>query len=319
MKVCIVGAGAVGGHLAARLYAAGATISVVARGANLDTIQARGITLRDPQQEIHAPVRATDRPTELGTQDAVIFAVKAPDLLAAVNSARPILSADTRAIFAINGIPWWYQGEVGSGQLSPDAAQVAEIVAPEQTTGSVLYSLCSVPEPGVVEVRNPVSRFFLGDITSREASPVTSELAAVLRSSAMNVEISAEIRDLVWEKLILLLAITPLSVLTQAAPVEIFKHPLCAAISRALIAEAMAVANAVGRNVKIDPDNIIASSRSSEHRPSILQDLDAGRKMEVDVLFTAPLEIARAAEVPTPTLEILTELIKVRARVAGLY
>jgi 2-dehydropantoate 2-reductase len=316
MKICIVGAGAVGGHLAARLHASKADVSVLARGATLAAIRERGILLRAPDGEIQARVRAAGDAQELGPQDVVVFAVKAQDLAAAAENARALFGKDTRALFVVNGIPWWYAQD-GATPALLDAGRIARVVAPERSIGSAIYSLCSVPEPGVVEVRNPVSRLILGDVPAGNASPFTLQLAEAFRSDAMKVEVSNDIRDQVWDKLIMLLATIPLSVLAQATPAELFKEPACADTTRALVAEMTAAARKLRRTVTIDAQSVIASN--SAHRPSILQDLEAGRRMEVDALFTAPIEMARTAGVPVPMLEMLTALVKVRARSAGLY
>jgi 2-dehydropantoate 2-reductase len=319
MKICVVGAGAVGGHLAARLHSSGSETSVLARGAALEAIAKNGILLRTPAGEIRAAVRAVAHAADLGLQDAVVFTVKEPDLPVAVENARALFSRDTCALFVVNGIPWWYT-ENGAGAPSSSAAErIASVIAPRQSVGSVLYTLCSVPEPGVVEVRNPVSRLVIGDVPAGDASPATMRLADAFRSDAMKVEISSDIRNQVWEKLILLLSTIPLSVLAQASPLQLFKEPACEDISRALIREVTSLAKKRGRHVNVDPDAMIAASRSSAHRPSILQDLDAGRRMEVDALFTAPLEIAKRVGVRMPTLAMLTALVKARARAAGLY
>jgi 2-dehydropantoate 2-reductase len=302
--------------MAARLHASKSDVSVLARGKTLEAIRELGIRVRAPDGELLAKVRASGDARELGAQDVVVFTVKAQDLPAAVENTQALFSKDTRALFVVNGIPWWYAPE-GGAPASSDAGRIARIVPPERSIGSAIYSLCSVPEPGVIEVRNPVSRLLLGDVPAGDASPVTLQLADAFRSDAMKVEVSKDIRDPVWEKLILLLATIPLSVLAQTTPAELFKERACQDISRALVAETTAVARKLGRTVNVDVESIISSN--SAHRPSILQDLDAGRRMEVDALFTAPLEMAREAGVLVPTLEMMTALVKVRARTAGLY
>jgi 2-dehydropantoate 2-reductase len=322
--MCVVGAGAVGGHLAARLHASGAEVSLLARGGTLAAIRARGLILRDPNGEICVPIAVAERADELGPQDLVIFAVKAPDLLAAASAARPLLAPGTAAVFVMNGIPWWYERAERSSSAPADEQSIADramaaVIAPASVLGAVVYSMCSVPEPGVVLVRNAVSKFCLGDTAAAAPSERTLALAQALRSGAMQVDVSQNIRDQIWEKLILLYATCPLSLLSETAPIDLFKEPECIDASKRLMREGISIATALGRSVKIDLDAILAASLTSEHRPSILQDLDKRRRMEVDAMFTIPLRMAVDAGVPAPTLALLTSLIKLRARSAGLY
>jgi 2-dehydropantoate 2-reductase len=323
VRVCVFGAGAIGGHLAGRLAKGGAEVSVVARGAHLAAIRAHGLTVRATDGEIHATLAASDDPAALGQQDAVIVTVKAPALPAVAAGIGPLLGPKTKVVFAMNGIPWFYfhaHGGALDGTRLPNVDPgdaVWNAVGPQRAAAGVVYSACAVTEPGVVHVENR-SKLTLGE-PDGAISPEIEALAGVLRQGGLDIDLSPRIRDMIWRKLLLNLASGPLSVLGQANVNDAHSEPATEAAARAALAEGMAVARAMGCDIMVDADRMMAANRGMQHKPSILQDLELGRPMEVAALYDAPLDLARRVGVPTPTLDLLVALVRIRARAAGLY
>jgi 2-dehydropantoate 2-reductase len=324
MRICIFGAGAIGGHLAGRAAKGGAEVSVVARGAQLEAFRRGGLVVRAPDGTIEARVRASDTPAELGPQDAVIVTVKAPALPSVARAIRPLLGPQTPVAFAMNGIPWWYfYAHSGAEEahrlpaIDPGGA-VWEAVGPERAVGGVIYSACTVVAPGVVEVASTGDRLVLGEPDGSRSARLDA-IAGPLRAGGLRVDATDRIRDAVWSKLLLNLVAGPLCLLAHAGQRDVMQEPACAEAARRILDEGAAIARAVGCTPRYDPDRIVASAAGLAHKPSIVQDLERGRPMEIDALFTAPLELARAAGVPTPVLDLLVALVKVRAREAGLY
>ncbi len=324
MRVCVFGAGAVGGHAAARLARGGADVSVVARGAHLAAMQERGLEVRAPDAAFSAKVRASDNPAALGVQDIVLVTLKAPALPAMAAAIKPLLGPDTAVAFAMNGIPWWYFHKEGGphdghrlDRIDPGGA-VWDAVGPQRAIGGVVHSACTVIEPGIVEVANANSRVTFGE-PDGSLSPRAEALAAALRAGGIGSTAVADIRNRVWAKLMVNISSGPLGVLTQAPGSELFADPaVCDAVHR-IAHEVTALAAALGCVVEPKPDAQIANARTLRHTSSIVQDLQLGRPMEVDAIYTVPLEIARLVGVPTPTLDLLVALTRLRASSAGLY
>jgi len=324
LKICVYGAGAIGGHLAARLAKGGAEVSVIARGANLEAMRAGGLRVHAPDGELHAPVRATDDPAELGRQDAVIVTVKAPALPAVAAGIPALLRPDTPVVFAMNGIPWFYfhrEGGAHDGtrlpKVDPDGA-LWQAVGPERAVAGVVYSACTVVAPGVVEVENPGSRLILGE-SDGAPSPRIDALAEVFRAGGLTIEISPRIREAIWQKLLLNLGSGLLAILTGSAPNRFFAEPGCQDVTRRVLAEGAGIAGALGCELKPNAEGQIRNGSKSNHKPSILQDLELGRPMEIDSIYGVPLDLARLLGVATPMLETLVAMVRVRAREAGLY
>jgi 2-dehydropantoate 2-reductase len=324
MRVCVFGAGAIGGHLAARLAKGGADVSVVARGAQLAAFRENGVRVHAPDGEIHAKVKASADPAELGAQDAVVVTVKAPALPSVAAGIGPLLGPDTKVAFVMNGIPWFYfdshPGALAGRRLpriDPDDA-VRRAIGPERSIAGVVYSACEVIEPGVIEVTNPNGRVVLGEMDGG-LSAGAHALGEALRAGSFNAEMSNDIRSAIWTKLFLNLAAGPLAVLTASAPKDYFREPEVPDIVRTLVAEGLAVATALGCKPVADAEGQVRRGPSGSHKPSILQDLELGRPMEIDGIFGGTQELARLAGVPTPTLDMLAALVRARARAAGLY
>ena len=325
MKICVYGAGAIGGHLAMRLHRGGAEVSLIARGPHLAAIQAGGLTVHAIDGTHHARLPATDNPADIGPQDAVFVTVKAPALPQIASGIAPLLAADTSVTFMMNGIPWWYCHGLGTqfeGRSLPrvDPGDILRnTIGTRRTLGGVVYSASAVTAPGVIEVEQPKSRYFIGELHG-SLTPRIVRLADLLRAGGVDGRPTPSIRTEIWTKLMSNLAGGTLAVLTGAAPKAVYAEPAAEAAARAVMHESAAIATALGCNMsRIDPEEKIANGRSMDHKPSILQDLELGRPMEVDGMFDAPLTLARMAGVATPTLDLLVALCKTRAHSAGLY
>ena len=324
MKICVYGAGAIGGHIAARLHRAGADVCVVARGAHLEAIQANGLTVHAVDGIHHAPVRASSDPATLGRQDAVFVTVKAPALPIVAASIGSLLGPNTPVAFVMNGIPWWYFDHLhgpheGTSlpRIDPDDA-LRRALGPGRAIGGVVYAASAVTAPGVVEVEQPKSRVILGEPDGTLSDRVRT-LAGLITKGGISGEASPAIRTEIWNKLISNLAGGTLAVLTGQAPKAIYNEPAAEQAALRIMHEAAAIAQALGADPTTDHARRITGQRSMDHKPSILQDLELGRPMEIDGIFDAPLALAHLAGVEAPTLELLVALCKLRAQSAGFY
>ncbi len=324
MRICVYGAGAIGGHLAARLHRVGADVSVIARGPHLEAIHAKGLEVHAVDGVHHAKVRASADPGALGPQDAVFVTVKAPALPSVAATIAPLLGPDTPVAFVMNGIPWWYfdhlpgplQGR-SLPRIDPDDG-LRRALGPNRAIGGVVYSASAVTEPGVIHVEQPKSRFILGEPDGTLSDRVRT-LAGLITAGGISGEATPAIRTEIWNKLISNLAGGTLAVLTGAAPRHAHQEPALQQAALRMMQEAAAIAQALGADPHTNHETRIANQRGMDHKPSILQDLELGRPMEIDGMFDAPLALAHMAGVQAPTLELLVALCKVRARSAGLY
>lgn len=324
MKITVYGAGAIGGHLAMRLHRTGAEVSVIARGAHLDAIRANGLTVHAVDGTHRARLAATDDPASLGPQDVVFVTVKAPALPQVAAGIGSLLGPNTPVAFVMNGIPWWYFiGLRGPHQdrslprIDPGDA-MRGVLGPRRIIGGVVYSASAVTAPGVIEVEQPKSRVILGEPDDTLSERVQS-LASLITAGGISGEATAAIRTEIWNKLISNLAGGTLAVLTGCAPRTNYTEPAVRDASLRLMQEAEAIARAMGAAPGSNHAARLASQASMEHKPSILQDLELGRPMEVDGMFDAPLALARLGGVATPTLDLVVALCKIRAAGAGLY
>lgn len=330
-KVCIFGAGAVGGTLAARLAASAslgdAQISVVARGAHLDAIRANGLRLTQAGEAapIVAKIRASADPAELGLQDLVISTLKGHQIAAAASAFRPLLKEATRVLIIQNGIPFWYfHGDVAPSlrdrripDLDPDDA-LWTTLGPQRVLGGVVYQPAEVIAPGEVLATGP------GHLVVGEPSGAMTEdleaVATLVETSGWTVARSTRIRDDIWRKLLGNAAFNPISALTRATLSEMVEDPRIVAIIKELMNEAIAVASALGANPGSTAEERIAVTRGlGIVRSSMLQDALAGRPLELTPLVRAISLLGRIVEVKTPMLDViyaLTRLLdeQIRAR-----
>jgi 2-dehydropantoate 2-reductase len=326
MRICVFGAGAIGGNFAARLADAGNEVSVVARGAHLEAIKARGLTLLAGDKKIVAKVHASDRPADLGPQDAVISTLKATALGDLAANVTPLLGPDTPVVFAQNGIPWWYgHGLAKSRPPAPDLSMLdpggalAKSVGLHRTLGGTISSPNHVAEPGVV-VNEIADRNTLcvGEIDDRPSQRV-GMLRAALKGAGISSPDTTDIRYDIWHKLMANLTGSTVA-LILGQPSSVQKTPLVNRMCRRAHAEALAVAAAHGVVLDDSPDVRYGPKRVYfDHRPSILQDYDLGRPMEIESIVRAPIAFARSAGIDTPTLDALESVAVTLAASKGLY
>jgi 2-dehydropantoate 2-reductase len=325
MKTTIFGAGAVGGHLAARLAAAGAEVSAVCRGAQLAAIRERGITLHIADERYHARLNVTDRPETLGKQDIVIVTVKSSVLPELASSIAALCGPDTAVVFAMNGIPWWYlyraEGKAPPPDLSrldPQGALAREI-GHERVIGCMINSANEVIAPGVIK-NSPMTKnkFTLGEPDGMVSRRIRA-IADHLQSHGLEVSITETIRVEIWDKLLRNLATSPICALTGEPIGVVGRHPELYETSRSLMREGLAVARAHGIKVADNFQSSYGARPTSPHKSSMLQDFERNRPPEIDGILTSVQAFARAAELPTPTVDAVTSLVVEKARRMGLY
>lgn len=301
MRICVVGAGAIGGHLAARLARGGAEVSVVARGAQLAAIQAHGLRVEAPDGRLDAPVAAAADTAALGPQDAVLVTVKTPALPEVAPLLPPLLGRDTPVAFVANGIPWWH--EASPPHPLHGALGMARVL------GGVVWSACTVVAPGRIRVETAANRLVLGETRPGLATRAEPLLDA-LRRGGMDGAASPDLRRDIWVKLANNLTNGPICLLTRADMRATFQDPALRDAALAVLREVVAIAAAEGVDIAEGAEQRALRSITLPHKPSILQDAEAGRPTEFATLFEAPLAIARARAVPTPMLETLVALAR---------
>jgi 2-dehydropantoate 2-reductase len=314
MRICIFGAGAVGGHIAARLAAGGHEVSVVARGAHLEAMRARGVKLLHGDEVIAGPVRTAG----IGVQDAVFVTLKANAAASFADAAAPLLGPDTAVVFAQNGIPWWYAEEMDS--LDP-GHKLKHSIKRSNVVGGVVYSANEVLEPGVIRNFVPNNNMLvLGDADNRNP-PRVQALREALERCGLSSPRPHDIRDAVWAKLAQNLGNSSLCLLTESPVSSVRADPELARLGDRMKAEAIAIARAHGIDIARAPHRPGGGHASGAvgHKPSMLQDYERSRPMEVEAQLMAPLALARAAGVPTPTLDMILPLAAHKAAAKGLY
>lgn len=324
MKVCIVGAGAIGSHLGARLSEGGANVSMLARGHTLASLRSNGLEVRAPDKQMHFVPVASDQAQELGHQDVVFVCVKAPALPSIAASITPLLGPETVVVFTMNGVPWWYYANFGGplagtrlAKIDPED-RIWKAVGPDRTIGSIIYSPCTVLEPGVIKVGTAPSQLTIGELDGTISGRIR-EIAGVVNAGGLETEVTSVIRDFVWQKLLYNIASGPIAILTQSSMQQMCNDPAIADLIRLTVAEGIQIADALGHKVTLDAEALISGGKTSAHKSSMLQDLQAGRPLELDAQFIVPLEMAHRVGAATPVLDRLVTLSTLRARSAGLY
>ena len=317
MKLCVFGAGAVGGHIAAKLAAAGNDVSVVARGAHLEAIRSRGLKLLHGERTITGRVRAAAKAEELGEQDAVFVTLKANMLSAFAAECAPLLGRDTAVVFVQNGIPWWYDARLK--RLDPDGV-LAKAIAPERIVGGVAYSANEIVETGVIENHVPGNNMIVIGRPDTKDTPLVLELRRTLEAADLASPALADIRQSIWSKLAQNLWTSTLCTLTHLTVRQVQEQAELMALAERATAEGRAIARALGVAVEQAPKRPSGNSSSgAAHKPSMLQDYERSRPMEVEAQLVAPLELARLEKIHTPTLDFLVPLVTAKAAAKGLY
>jgi len=317
MRICIFGAGAVGGHIAAKLAAAGNEVSVVARGAHLQAMRERGLKLLHGAETILGRVRAAETARELGPQDAVFVTLKANLLPAFAAQAEGLLGSDTAVVFVQNGIPWWYDARLT--RLDPDG-KLARAIAPERIVGGVAYSANEIVEPGVIENHVPNNNMIVIGRPDRAETPLLQRLRQALDQADLYSPPLDDIRQSIWSKLSQNLWTSTLCTLTGLTVRELQEHPELKPVAARATEEALAIARALGVAVERAPKRPSGKASSgASHKPSMLQDYERGRPMEVEAQLVAPLGLARMEKIHTPTLDIVVPLVAAKAAAKGLF
>lgn len=328
MRICVYGAGAVGGHLAAKLAAAGHEVSVLARGAQLAAIREKGLLLLHGEEKISGKVRASERGAELGPQEAVLVTMKANALPAAAAGLAPLLGRETPVVFAQNGVPWWYgTGLAPSKRRPPDLSRLdpggvlAKTVAPERVMGGVIYSANDLVEPGVVLNHTPGDNMLVIGEADDSGSERVRRLRSVLEACGMSSPPPQDIRTAMWNKAVRIIGNSSVCLLADAALDAVRGDAALKDLLARALAEGRAIAAAYGFDSERAPRRPSGghASGSISHKPSLVQDYDAGKPMEVESQFLTPMAFAREAGVPTPTLDVLTRLAAYKAAAKGLY
>jgi 2-dehydropantoate 2-reductase len=325
MRIAIFGAGAIGGHLAAKLAAAGRVeLSLVARGEHLAALRERGLRLIEGDTDSTYPVKASDDAAELGVQDYVVLTMKAHSVPPALPAIAPLIGPETAVVTMQNGIPWWYF--YGSGgphegtriEAVDPGGIISQAIGPERAIGTAVYVAAEVEAPGVVRHAYG-ARISLGE-PSGEKSERTVRLAEEMIAAGMQAPVRTDIRSEIWVKLWGNLSFNPISALTDSTLADIVADDGTRAVARAMMVEAQAIAETLGVKFPIDVDKRIAGAGGvGAHRTSMLQDLERGRPMEIDALVTAVQELGRLTGTPTPSIDLVLALVRRLARARGCY
>src|SRR6202048_2344088 len=324
MKICIYGAGAIGGYLGVQLARAGADVSLVARGAHLAAMRTNGLKLLIGDEERVVQPRCTDNPAELGPQDFVIVCLKAHSITGVIEQMQPLLGPRTRIVTAVNGIPYWYfYGHGGRYEgstlesIDPGGRQWHELT-PERAIGCIVYAATELEASGVI-LHVYGNNFPLGEPTGGARADGT-RLFALFTEGGMEAPGLDRIRDEIWLKLWANVCLNPISALTCATLDVICTDPATRALSKAVMMEAQTIAETFGVRFRVDIERRIEGARKvGAHKTSMLQDLERGRPMEIDPLVTVVQEMGRLTHNPTPALDAVLGLVAQRAKVAELY
>ena len=322
MKFCIYGAGAIGGYLGAELALSGNQVTLIARGPHLEAIQKNGLTLVKEGESKTVDVSCTDDPTEAGPQDYVIITLKAHSVSGIVEQMLPLLGPDTPVVTAQNGIPWWYfhklQGSWESHQLesADPGGKIWKTLGPERAIGCVVYPSCEIVEPGVIR-HVQGKRFMLGEPDGTRSDRIMA-LSEAWIPSGLKAPVRTKIRDDIWLKLWGNVSFNPVSVLTLATLEQITAHESVRGVIRNMMTEAQSVAAQLGVQFPVDVDKRIGwAADVGAHKTSMLQDLEMSRPMEIDALVSTVAELGRLVDVPTPTIDVVLSLVRLRAQMAG--
>ena len=323
MRICIYGAGAIGGYLGAQLALAGEDITLIARGLHLEAMQQHGVKLLIEGEERVARPACTDDPSQVGEQDYVIVTLKAHSVPGIVNAMQPLLGPDTAVVTATNGVPWWYFYELeGARQgqrlesVDPGGKQWDKI-GPERAIGCVVYPATEVVEPGIIQ-HIEGNRFTLGEPSGEKTDRVRA-LSKALIAAGLRAPVR-RIRDEIWVKLWGNLCFNPISALTGATLDIMTTDPGTRELCRKMMLEAQQIGEKLGVHFAVDVEQRLDGAAAvGAHKTSMLQDLERGRPLEIDALVTSVQELGGIVGVETPTIDVVLALIQQKARDAGLY
>ena len=324
MKVCIYGAGAIGGYLGVMLKRGGADVSLIARGAHLDAICKDGLKLQIGDETLHERFEASDHPADLGQHDYVIIALKAHQAWESAGSVVPLLGPSTTVVTAQNGLPWWYfyklKGPYEDKRLmsvDPGDRQW-NAIGPERVIGCTVYPATQLEAPGVIR-HVAGDRFGFGE-PSGEKSVRLGKLTAAINAGGLVAKEYDDIRDDIWIKLWGNLCFNPISALTHATLDVIATSPGTRSLAQNMMREAQEIGERLGVHFRVDMTRRIdGAARVGAHRTSMLQDLQRGRPIELDALLAAVSEMGQIAGVKTPYMDAVLALTQQMGEVAGVY
>ncbi|MDQ0510381.1 2-dehydropantoate 2-reductase [Ancylobacter amanitiformis] len=324
MKVCIYGAGAIGGYVGVQLKRAGVDVSLVARGPHLEAMKRNGLKLLIDGEERVEHIPCSDNPADLGPQDYVIVALKGHSVPGVVDAMQPLLGNDTAVVTAVNGVPYWYYYKHGDHlegrtleSVDPGGKQWNGL-RPERAIGCIVYPATEVVEPGVIK-HVYGDKFPLGE-PSGEITDRVTKLSDAFAAGGMRAPVLPNIRDELWLKLWGNLCFNPISALTHATLDTIASDPGTRAVAKSMMLEAQEIAIQSGVNFRVGVERRIDGAGAvGAHKTSMLQDLERSRAMEIDPLVTVVQEMGRLAGIPTPTIDIVLALVRQRAQIAGCY
>jgi 2-dehydropantoate 2-reductase len=325
MRIAIFGAGAIGGWLGARLGAQGHEISMVARNANLDALKLNGLTLKaQGHADVNVKVNASNNPADLGVQDLVIVSVKAQAMPEVAMAIAPLLHANTNVLSAMNGVPWWFFDGFGGDyagtklQAVDPTGSIAKAIAPERIIGCVVHASCATPEPGVVK-NNFGNRLILGEPNGKISERLIA-LVKLHQSAGYEVVQTSEIQKDVWFKLWGNMTVNPIAAMTGATTDKILADDLVRGFINAIMIEAKEIGARIGLPIDQNPDDRhVVTAKLGTFKPSMLQDVESGKSVELDALVTVVQELGRITGMATPNTDILLGLSRLHARTHGLY
>ena len=325
MKICIYGAGAIGGYLGVQLASVpGVEVSLIARGAQLSAIRKSGLKLQIDGEERVARLPASELPATFGPQDVVIVALKAHQAWEVADRMAPLLGPDTTVVTCQNGVPWWYFHGLGGAHdghrlasVDPDNRQW-DAIGPERALGCVVYPATEIVTPGVIK-HTYGDKFALGE-PDGSLSERGQRLSQVFEQAGLRAPLLKDIRSEIWLKLWGNLCFNPISALTRATLDLVATDPGTRAVSHAMMSEAEVIARRLGASFRVDIERRInGAAKVGAHRTSMLQDLERGRALEIDALLTAVQEMGRLVGAPTPTIDIVLALTQQLGRSLTLY
>ncbi|WP_283743297.1 2-dehydropantoate 2-reductase [Sideroxydans sp. CL21] len=324
MKICIVGAGAIGGMLGARFAQAGHDVTLILRGANLTAVQQNGLKLieEDGNELLVKQIKATSALAEAGVQDVVILTLKAHQVAAVAAELPALMHAGTRIITMQNGIPWWYfhklPGEMGKRYqginvqtVDPDG-NIAKYIDVDRVIGSVVYPASEVISPGVIKVIEG-NRFSLGELDGSD-TPSIRAISEAFKGAGFKSPISSDIRSEIWLKLWGNLSFNPISALTHATLEDICVFPATRELAANMMREAQIIGEKLGVQFKVSLEKRINGAQAvGQHKTSMLQDVELGRPLEFEALIGSVMELGRITETPTPNINAVYALVSLLA------
>ena len=323
-KVAIVGAGAIGGWIGAHLARAGAQVSVLARGGTLAALQQNGLQLHQADELHSVSVKASNDAAALGVQDLVVISVKAPALASVAQQVGPLLGPHTVVLTAMNGVPWWFMQGFGGAwagrslaSVDPDGA-IARAIPAAHIVGGVVHASCSVDAPGVI--RHHFGDGLIVGEPSGQATPRVQALHALLQKAGFNATLSPQIQKDIWFKLWGNMTVNPISAITGATSDRLLDDELVRGFMSQVMLEARTIGERIGIPIAQAPEDRHAVTRKlGAFKTSMLQDVQAGKPVELDALVSAVRELGQMTGVATPFTDALLGLSRLHARVRGLY